>query len=955
VPRRSSANPVAAILMSRRFALESEPAPTPAGRLAALRGLTRAIGAVRQPATATPPGRLPPPPQAPARPAAPRPPPRPSAGTVQEEAVTANPLAELGFGLGPAGSRSPTVTFEVEANPLADRGPAVHAPPPAEPPPEPLAQDIFRRVDADASGLISFGELARWWGRQQLATTGAMDEEALRTLKALWDEADADQSGELDVGEFGVVLARMAASGWVEARDQGTGRVYYYNKKTRETRWEAPDSGDALGELLAEQGLDVTGAAAARGAATAAGGKRGSMRGAAKRVLQKSVSLSRMADGIQGGRQEPGEGGGEEGLKIAGQEVVAAAHEACFDSWDEDQSGALDMNELASAFQQLGLNLTRNELLKLREQFDVDHDGVLSKEEFTAMVEYYKQDMGCSVFGADDWCPHDVGVCGVKCISCECLKWGRRSASMSSQEVLITGYTGLWGIPCISTSVNHSVEVIKSKWLYIAVGVSSFRRLSTYSIEFVLVALVASVAHIAWAPGTLTSGVSIPAVVLATLCLVVRLTMFLRRRRARVHLYSLGGQQAENAFPVLRHHARDVLETFLRIKGVDVHAGAQTNPVRTFTRRQCSSVCKQEEHRLTLGDNYYHLAKLPVVGQLSDPACALMRKEYMAGHLSDLSWVHTARWGKNLGRLCGYWIKCLVVSAVLALLLAVALHPECDADHNLCDDPTFAEGPVMNYGHCAPECFELSCREMHCGGRGATCLTDFDGHCDEPRQCMQTMDPHDCVNLCRHRNLTENGVCDEPSRCPLGSDRVDCSNITKLYAVLRADVRAGAERSGLVLLSARADVGRGVQISARLWNGWPDQKGQPSVSSGHKWHVHKYPVRDEHLVVIKRGTVDCSMAGGHYDPEENEARGLPWRGDLSARHGHLTLNDVQEQHVDTVLRLEELENRSIVVHVADGGAARAMCGTIRRSLCASTDDDSTTFCARLFWSCASCV
>jgi hypothetical protein len=145
--------------------------------------------------------------------------------------------------------------------------PAAHGPPPAQPPPESLTQDIFRRVDTDASGLISFGELARWWARQQLATTGAMDEEALRTLKVLWEEVDADQSGELDVGEFELVLARMAASGWVEAMDPGTGRVYYYNKKTRETRWEAPDLGDAVGELLAEQGLDVGRPGAVTGAA----------------------------------------------------------------------------------------------------------------------------------------------------------------------------------------------------------------------------------------------------------------------------------------------------------------------------------------------------------------------------------------------------------------------------------------------------------------------------------------------------------------------------------------------------------------------------------------------------------------------------------------------------------------------------------------------------------------
>eukprot|EP01047_Picozoa_sp_COSAG01_P063677 COSAG01_NODE_8294_length_2840_cov_1.538854_1_plen_414_part_10 len=82
-----------------------------------------------------------------------------------------------------------------------------------------------------------------------------MDEDKLRELKALWDVADADRSGELDHSEFQVVMERLARSDWVEISDPHTGRMYFYNKKTRETRWEEPESAETIGKFLVEQNV----------------------------------------------------------------------------------------------------------------------------------------------------------------------------------------------------------------------------------------------------------------------------------------------------------------------------------------------------------------------------------------------------------------------------------------------------------------------------------------------------------------------------------------------------------------------------------------------------------------------------------------------------------------------------------------------------------------------------
>jgi hypothetical protein len=122
--------------------------------------------------------------------------------------------------------------------------------------PPPLGY-IFRSVDVDGSGSISFGELARWWGRRQMAITKTLDEDTLRELKSLWDQADADGSGELDHGEFEVVMERLARSDWVETSDPQTGRTYFYNRKTKETRWEEPETQEMVDKFLVEQSIQI--------------------------------------------------------------------------------------------------------------------------------------------------------------------------------------------------------------------------------------------------------------------------------------------------------------------------------------------------------------------------------------------------------------------------------------------------------------------------------------------------------------------------------------------------------------------------------------------------------------------------------------------------------------------------------------------------------------------------
>ena len=139
--------------------------------------------------------------------------------------------------------------------------PAPPAPPQLEPEPElemeSQAEALFRMVDTDGSGQISYNEFASWWSRRQLATLGALDEGTMEDAKKLWVELDADGSGDLDPEEFSKLMAKLATSDWKEAYDQGRGKPYYYNKKTKETRWHEPDAEGAVTAFMSSSGIEV--------------------------------------------------------------------------------------------------------------------------------------------------------------------------------------------------------------------------------------------------------------------------------------------------------------------------------------------------------------------------------------------------------------------------------------------------------------------------------------------------------------------------------------------------------------------------------------------------------------------------------------------------------------------------------------------------------------------------
>ena len=120
-----------------------------------------------------------------------------------------------------------------------------------------LAGDIFRQVDADGSGGISFEEFSVWWSERQLATQGALNDDTMEEMFRVWDECDADDSGELDSDEFDMVLRKVAASEWQRAVDPASNRPYFYHRTTKETRWVETNSAVQVADFLKRQGIEL--------------------------------------------------------------------------------------------------------------------------------------------------------------------------------------------------------------------------------------------------------------------------------------------------------------------------------------------------------------------------------------------------------------------------------------------------------------------------------------------------------------------------------------------------------------------------------------------------------------------------------------------------------------------------------------------------------------------------
>jgi Ca2+-binding EF-hand superfamily protein len=127
------------------------------------------------------------------------------------------------------------------------------------PPQAAAAQEIFSVVDRDHSGFLSYEEFARWWVQRAVSTGGSSaDEGLLPAIQAAWEQHDVDGSGDLSLEEFEAVLGSLVTSEWVSAFDAATGKDYYFNRSTKETRWTEPQGEQAVQQFLQQHGIELS-------------------------------------------------------------------------------------------------------------------------------------------------------------------------------------------------------------------------------------------------------------------------------------------------------------------------------------------------------------------------------------------------------------------------------------------------------------------------------------------------------------------------------------------------------------------------------------------------------------------------------------------------------------------------------------------------------------------------
>ena len=154
--------------------------------------------------------------------------------------------------------------YELGAAPATLASIPLEQPPVQEPEPEPepqperrpqcvdetSAQALFTQIDVDKNGVLSLDEFASWWSRRQLATGGSLDDAVMDSMREQWAALDLDGSGDLDRGEFEAVMTSLATSDWTEAFDEDRGKAYYYNRQTKQTRWQQPDGEAAVEDFM---------------------------------------------------------------------------------------------------------------------------------------------------------------------------------------------------------------------------------------------------------------------------------------------------------------------------------------------------------------------------------------------------------------------------------------------------------------------------------------------------------------------------------------------------------------------------------------------------------------------------------------------------------------------------------------------------------------------------------
>ena len=399
---------------------------------------------------------------------------------------------------------------------------------------------------------------------------------------------------------------------------------------------------------------------------------------------------------------------------------------SCFDRYDVDHDGRMDIAELTSALLDLNLHPSPTEIERLLYTFDDNHSGSLEKDEFCYLcLQYLKQqDAFQEKFEAPNWSPLNLSG-----LELDFLPWGSQETTVTRDNITTLGNNGLCGRSSTSAVSSNSIEMVKTRWLHIEGNAVPIWKCNLYVVEMVLVyTLFKDHATIAdrvnrfakqrgWSEccdsstgmdahaRTTTTPAEVFAFAVAMFIFVLRIASLFARKRAIATAFALSkptqSKQQQNPkcqFPVKIDDIESLAATFLHAKGIQettmLSTGASTDIYRTklpgygFLPLNC--VNARGIHTASFGRRHFKLEKVSGGGgkRLSR---RLANVDYMVGMLEDIRWVHIEKRGKSIFRLVA-GLSGVVVSGAAALVPFITTF----VSRSSC----FERLSELDHGHC---------------------------------------------------------------------------------------------------------------------------------------------------------------------------------------------------------------------------------------------------------------